>query len=135
MKEDPSNQLLEQLIESEEVERLRRATLESGLAGLRQRRARHRVIRICAAAGLLALPVAVAFFYRDLTTRLAGTAPRPAPTTAMMGPSQDQRTKIISDEELFALFPGRALALVGTPGHQQLVFLDELDSSRSYVTR
>jgi hypothetical protein len=33
--------------------------------------------------------------------------------------------RVISDEELFALFPGRSLALVGPPGHQQLVFLDE----------
>jgi hypothetical protein len=32
--------------------------------------------------------------------------------------------EIITDEELFALFPNRALALIGSPGHQQLVFLD-----------
>jgi DNA-binding XRE family transcriptional regulator len=32
--------------------------------------------------------------------------------------------KMLSDEELFALFPGRSLALVGKPGYQQLVFLD-----------
>jgi hypothetical protein len=32
--------------------------------------------------------------------------------------------KIINDEELFALFPNRAMALIGSPGHQQLIFLD-----------
>ena len=37
---------------------------------------------------------------------------------------QDGYVKIITDEELFALFPNRALALIGAPGRQQLVFLD-----------
>jgi hypothetical protein len=32
--------------------------------------------------------------------------------------------KIINDEELFALFPGRAVALIGKPGHRQFVLLD-----------
>jgi hypothetical protein len=32
--------------------------------------------------------------------------------------------KLITDEELFALFPGRSVALIGKPGHQQLVFLN-----------
>jgi len=33
--------------------------------------------------------------------------------------------KSISDEELFALFPGRQLALIGPPGDQRLVILDQ----------
>jgi hypothetical protein len=33
--------------------------------------------------------------------------------------------KIITDEELFSLFPNRSMVLVGQPGHQQLVFLDQ----------
>ena len=32
--------------------------------------------------------------------------------------------KTITDDELFALFPGRSMALIGKPGHQELVFLD-----------
>jgi hypothetical protein len=44
----------------------------------------------------------------------------PAPAA----PSETSDVKIISDDELFALFPGRSMALIGTPGQQQLVFLD-----------
>jgi hypothetical protein len=33
--------------------------------------------------------------------------------------------KLINDEELFRLFPGRSLALIGKPGEQKLIFLDE----------
>jgi len=38
--------------------------------------------------------------------------------------SQHQDVKRISDEDLFSLFPDRSMALIGQPGHQQLVFLD-----------
>jgi hypothetical protein len=46
--------------------------------------------------------------------------------TAVSGSSgaAAQPIKVISDEELFALFPRRSLALIGSPGHQKLVFLD-----------
>ncbi len=33
--------------------------------------------------------------------------------------------EVIDDEQLLALFSGRPLALVGQPGHQQLLFLDQ----------
>jgi len=33
--------------------------------------------------------------------------------------------KIIDDEQLLALFPTRSIALVGAPGRQELIFLDE----------
>jgi len=33
--------------------------------------------------------------------------------------------KYISDEELFKLFPGRSIALIGKPGEQELIFLDK----------
>jgi hypothetical protein len=36
--------------------------------------------------------------------------------------------KLITDDELLALFPDRPVALIGKPGQQQLVFLDELET-------
>jgi hypothetical protein len=39
-------------------------------------------------------------------------------------PTETNKVKIITDEELFALFPNRAVALIGAPGHQQLIFLN-----------
>jgi len=48
----------------------------------------------------------------------------PALRVAAAPPADTSKVKIITDEELFALFPNRAMALIGSPGHQQLVFLD-----------
>ena len=50
--------------------------------------------------------------------------PGPQQSIVATAPPEESGVKMISDEELFALFPGRSLALIGKPGHQQLVFLD-----------
>jgi hypothetical protein len=44
---------------------------------------------------------------------------------------QTPMVQIINDDQLFALFPGRPMALVGTPGHQHLVFFDTTTSPRT----
>lgn len=33
--------------------------------------------------------------------------------------------RFISDDELLSMFPGRSVALIGAPGRQQFVFLDQ----------
>jgi hypothetical protein len=48
----------------------------------------------------------------------------PEPKRAVTENRPAATVKRISDEELLALFPGRSLALIGPPGHQELVFLD-----------
>jgi hypothetical protein len=54
-----------------------------------------------------------------------GSSPAPPATGPVVALQTDTaKVKIITDEELFALFPNRAMALIGSPGHQQLVFLD-----------
>ena len=58
-----------------------------------------------------------------LSSRTPVTIAPPVGPQAGVYPAASQPVKIISDEELFALFPNRPLALVGKPGHQQLVFL------------
>jgi hypothetical protein len=35
------------------------------------------------------------------------------------------KVKYITKKELFALFPNRPIALIGEPGHQQFLLLDE----------
>lgn len=136
MKTDPPNQLLDPVLGLDEMEKLRQATLEAGLTGLRRRRARRQVVRVCAVACLFVLPVCTIHFYRgDSATRNAGSVAAPASNTVVANRVQEGGTKIITDEELFSLFPGRPLALVGTPGHQQLVFLDKDASSKRYLTQ
>lgn len=120
----PTNQteLLADVL-AEEEEALRTSTLECGLSALRQRR---RLRRIRTAA-LMALPLIViaAMFAPALILQR-----RPVPSIAAVNPPpamvEGTAIRIISDEELLALFKDRPVALVGRPGHQQLVLLDEL---------
>ena len=49
--------------------------------------------------------------------------------TAFLPPADTVKVKFITDEELLALFPDRPVALIGRPGHQQLVFLDKSTST------
>ena len=51
-----------------------------------------------------------------------------AVVTASAAQTETAKVKIITDEELFALFPNRAMALIGPPGRQQLIFLDHGDA-------
>jgi hypothetical protein len=123
MKHDDQNQLLNEVLGGQHLEGFRQTTLENGLRALRQRRRRRRMTQVCAVACLPLLAAALLLSLRGISPvkRIAmtpvsrqQTVPTPNPKIAV---------KIISDEELFALFPNRSMALVGKPGHQQLVFL------------
>ncbi len=108
-------QLLSELLENSELADVRQNSLELGLASLRRRRSQARAVR-----GLVVLvPLALL-----LLVLLQPAAPQrvvvpPSAATA------SNRVKFITDEELLALFPNRSVALVGKPGQQQLVFLDQ----------
>lgn len=85
-------------------------------------------------SALLILPLLFTFAIRSrrapevsnqrlaFTNKMRATVPTP--------PADGRDAKFITDEELFALFPNRPLALVGKPGQQQLVFLDQAKNSR-----
>jgi len=93
---------------------------------MRQQQRRRRVVRICA---LVAVPLlfAVAILSRrapEVSGRLTVSA-NPPPAVVPGPHARGGDIKFITDEELFALFPNRPLALVGKPGQQQLVFLDQ----------
>jgi hypothetical protein len=86
-----------------------------------RRRARRR--RQFQAAAIMAplLCLAVAWHFRPAgPPRLEATAP-PPPV------AESGKVKYITQSELFALFPNRPIALIGPPGHQQFLLLDELE--------
>lgn len=125
------DRLLRDLFGGEELSTFRQASLDQGLALLRQRRRRRRLaLRVCALA-CLPLALAAGAFVRQAI--LASTEHlRTVSSPALSGSSATARLapiKFISDEQLLDLFPGRPLALVGRPGHQQLVFLDRESQS------
>jgi hypothetical protein len=120
MKRSEQDRLLREILEDGDTANLRASSLARGLDFLQQRQRRNHAAQAWAAAIVPLLLIS------GLVLHLAS---KPAAAPPAVGPAPVARTdtakvKIINDEELFALFPNRALALIGAPGHQQLVFLD-----------
>ena len=127
MKRSEQDQLLKEILAGDELSDFRQASLEQGLVAIRRQRRRRRVMRACALASLPFLLVLGILIRRPPESPTGGRASNnpsaPAAPTARAGKSD---IKFITDEELFALFPNRSLALIGKSGEQQqLVFLDK----------
>jgi hypothetical protein len=137
MNRTDQERLVNAVLTGDEVGDLRANSLARGLKELR--RQRHR--RTLGLAALACLPVALVLalaleesrrdrylpHVRQIIVAQTGSAPSNGLTTERRGSgvgSTQLTTRVITDDELFALFPGRALALVGPPGSQQLIFLD-----------
>jgi hypothetical protein len=88
----------------------------SCLGTLRRRRSRARYVKLAAAIAIIPL-IFLCFESRR--------PPRQQATAAAPGP-REQKVKFINKEELFALFPHRPIAIIGKPGHQQVLFMDEM---------
>ena len=119
MKRSEQDRLLREILEDGDAANFRAASLARGLDFLQQRKRRNHAAQAWAAAILPMLLIT------GLVLHLA--KPAAAPPTVVPAPlarADAAKVKIITDEELFALFPNRALALIGAPGRQQLVFLD-----------
>lgn len=112
MKRTDQDRLLQDVLADDALARLRVASLAGGLASLRQRRRRQRLL---ATASTLAFVLAVLL----VAQRRPAAPPLPAVVEAKNPP-----IKFITDEQLFALFPDRATALIGPPGEQKFIFLD-----------
>jgi hypothetical protein len=126
MKNRDDNPLLTEILGGAPLDDFRQSSLAFGLKAIRRRRRNHRIARTCA-IGLPIIAILLAFLYHDITSpghrsTLSGTASR-----LSVSPRLKTEVQIIDDDQLFALFPDRAVALIGKPGHQQLVFLDQLE--------
>ncbi len=129
-KQDP---LLDDLLAGEEAASLRESSLEQMLSSVRQRqrqRQTRRIAVLAAVPALLALAL-VAMRPTAPVTQLAGNStPTTGGATARVArvestSGEEAPVHFISDDELLAMFPGRPVALIGPPGHQQFVFLDQ----------
>ena len=125
MKRHEEDPLLKELLGGEELSAFRRGSLERGLDAVRQARRQREAFRIGAMAAGPLLLAASLFLYQsrnrpaEPAAVIASRAPAAASPLAEPAP-----IRYIGDDELFALFPGRSMALIGAPGHQELVFLD-----------
>lgn len=117
------NPLLKQILLDDDLAGFRQESLEAGLVALRRERHRRKVVRGSATALLAATAIfAVLFLGRPPRAKSLPIASSPRPRDVSPRPSQ---VRFITDDELLALFPNRSTALIGVPGEQQLVFLDE----------
>lgn len=132
MRHSEEQPLLNALLTGDELAQFRANSLQHALAALRRRKRRAQIIQygLLTAVPILAVVLAVAWWESPDTGTVGATATgtliQQAAPRAEPGPPT---VKCIDDEELFALFPKRSLALVGPPGHQQLIFLDDLVSN------
>src|SRR6266704_1636668 len=119
------DQLLKELLTGEEISDFRRVSLEQGIALVRLQRKRRQIAQRTAmvCVGLLLLSIFSNQIPKSSSSRPATPqAQHPAPPVPL---AADPEIKWINDDELFALFADRSMALIGKPGEQQLVFLDQ----------
>ena len=133
MKSSEHDPLLTEILTGDEPSDFRRTSLEHALKSLRRQR-RWRTVRAGAAASLTLLLVCLFLFHRPAKApvrQIVFSPPRPSAVPAP--PTRTAEVKFITDDELLALFPDRPVALIGKPGHQQLVFLDKpVSPARSF---
>jgi hypothetical protein len=120
MKRSDQDRLLREILGDGDAASFRAASLARGVEFLQRRRRRHRLALVCAAAIVPALLIYCLVPHPAIQPAFAPPVIRRASATQ----ADTDKVKIITDEELFALFPNRPMALIGPPGRQQLVFLD-----------
>jgi hypothetical protein len=126
MTDQDKNQLLDGLFGDEDLARLRQASLQRGLQEMRGRRRRALAARV----GVMAVPTLLLAL---LVYAPPFRPPHPSTTPAAITYSSRPEAKVefITTDQLYALFPDRPMALLGKPGHQQVIFLDENLTARS----
>lgn len=114
MKRSDQDRLLRDVLADDALDHLRATALDQVLAAARRRRQR-RALLSTAAAFIVAVSVFIASRSTNEPPAVAAT-----PTAAAATPA----VATINDEQLLAIFADRAVALVGQPGQQTLMFLD-----------
>ena len=129
---DDQDRLLDEILAGDELEQFRRASENQMLNAVRRSRRRRRATRVIALCSLpLVAALALVMAHHGTSTRTtASNHPQITPQATPISPNKPA-VQTINDEQLFALFPDRPMALVGPPGHQQLVFLDQSKPSPS----
>lgn len=124
MKPSEHEKLLKELLPDDGFADFRKASLERGLASMRQHRRQRVLVRggaLATVAGLFVLGLLLK--HPHPTQKTIAAVPSPAPAAA------SEHVKFISDDELLAMFPQGSVALIGKPGQQRLVFLDKSASA------
>jgi hypothetical protein len=126
MKHSEHDRLLNEIVTGEELADFREASLQQALAAIRQQRRRQLSFRLGALAGVpVVVALAIVFSRSPKPPPRQVAAPNASPVAISSVQPRTAPVKLINDAELLALFPDRPVALIGKPGQQRLVFLDE----------
>ena len=123
MRRNDQDELWRDCLAGDEVQDFKQEALAQMLVAVRRRKRRQHMIRLGALA-IIPAAALLAFYFRPHEMVSPIQSVSASPTVKPAAPPQQQPVGIISDEELFALFPGRSMALIGRPGDQRLIFLD-----------
>jgi hypothetical protein len=121
MKPEEHQRLLKAILAEEDASDFQQTSLEHGLTLLGRQRRRRYLMRSGALVAVLCLATLELVKWHS-TEHRDGPNPQLSSTTQ---PAIVPQVKFISDDELLALFPNRPVALIGKPGQQRLVFLDQ----------
>jgi hypothetical protein len=124
MKRTDQEHLLNEILTGDENSDFRRASLEHALRKNRQHRRNQTRLRVGATIVVTVL-LAWKFVVPAHESTNKTQSVQLVKSTLITSPASESKVKIINDDELLALFPNRPVALIGKPGHQQLIFLDE----------
>jgi len=119
------DELVQELLAGEEMSEFRQRSLEAGLLAMRRHRRRRHSLRLGATVCLPVAALLVILLLPSFSERSRRSSPeRPQRTAGVAASSASGSSSAISDNHLFALFPGRSMALIGKPGRQRVIFLD-----------
>jgi len=124
MRPPNENPLLREILTDEKFAEVRRASLDGSLALIRRRRRVAQALQLSVLVLVSALAITTVLLRQPKQSIVASNQTNPIVAPSKDQPESEPSVKTISDEELFALFPGRAVALIGTPGHQEFVVLN-----------
>jgi hypothetical protein len=120
MKRTNQDRLLDEILTADDAFAFREESLGRGLAVLRRRKQLRRGLT---AAAVIALFTPLIWFLRP--QRTPQWTRQSVLNAKQLPPAAPPEINFISDEQLLALFPNRSVALIGNPGHQRLLFLDD----------
>lgn len=103
----------------------RTTTLDNGIATLRRVRSRRRTARLMLGVTAPLAMMALILMIQSRQSKTGLTSKPIVPPAQMVKTIEGTSIGILSDDELLELFKGRPVALVGRPGDQQLLLLDE----------
>lgn len=128
MRRSDQDRLLSDILGDEGAPDIRQVSLERTLSALRRGRRRQRALIIAASSAtvlLACLPLLTLNRPHERAPTQLAQSPRSPSSDSNSQEADVSKVKLITDDELLALFPGRSVGLIGNPGHRRLVFFDE----------